>query len=121
MKIIISENQLNQLDLEKKSDLLYKLIQSFYPNNYESDNSNNETEVFDDEDEGNLLFYYNFDTKEFYVGTLFINSLFEATGLPFLDYTEVRTNKRGMFNSLIKVFAKRHYGWDVNSVWFHWY
>ena len=125
MKIIITENQINLLDLEKKSDILYKLLYSFYPENYESySESSDQTEVFDSEDEGNLLFYYDWERKEFYVGANFIDDLFNSTSLPFLNvHNLINKDKssRDSFNNLIKVFAKRHYGLDVNSVWFHWY
>ena len=121
MKFIISEEQEDLVKLEKNSDILYKLLNVFYPENYEYETSNDTTEVFDDEDNENLLFFYDFESKEFYVGVSFVNKLFELTGLPFLDFTSVRTNKREMFDNLIKVFAKRHYGWNVDDVHFHWY
>jgi hypothetical protein len=121
MKYIISESQLNSLDLEKMSDVLYKLIQVRYPKNYDYYNeSQNVTDVLTEED-GELLFYYNWDRKEFYIGKSQMTDLYEMTGLPFLEYEEMRTNKRGMFNKLMMVFAKQHYGWDVDTVFFHWY
>lgn len=122
MKIIITENQSNQLGLENKADVLYKLIQLFFPENYESYiESVDQTEVFDSENDNLLLFYYTWKTKEFYIGGTFIHYLFESTGLPFLNIDKVRVEEREMFNNLIKVFAKRHYGWNVDKVWFHWY
>ncbi len=40
----------------------------------------------------------------------------------FLNVHEAqRIQNRPMFDELMKVFAKRHYGWDVNKVWFHFY
>lgn len=122
MKIIISENQVNQLGLENKADALHKLILLFFPENYELySESIGQTEVFDSEDENLLLFYYAWKPKEFYIGGTFIHYLFESTGLPFLNIDKVRVEEREMFDNLIKVFAKRHYGWNVDKVWFHWY
>lgn len=122
MKIIITENQSNQLGLETKADVLHKLMMLFFPENYESyAESVDQTEVFDSENENLLLFYYTFETKEFYIGGTFIDYLFKSTGLPFLNIDKVRVEEREMFNNLIKVFAKRHYGWNVDKVWLHWY
>ena len=121
MKLIITEKQANQLGLENKSDVLYKLMMLFFPENYESETSNNETTVFDDEDTENMLFYYDFDTKEFYVWTEFIRILYQSTGLPFLNIDKVLSEEREGFEELIKVFAKRYYGWNVDKVWFHWH
>lgn len=122
MKFIITESQFNLVGLEKKSDLLYKLMQSFFPENYEYENSNNETEVFANENNIELLFFYDWDTKAFHIGANFINELYEATEIPFLNVAEAqRIQNRPMFDELMKVFAKRHYGWDVNKVWFHFY
>ena len=120
MKYIITEEQEDLVKLEKNSDILFKLMNVFYPENYEYETSNDTTEVYKNEDNDELLFYYDWDDKEFVIGVRFIDELFKKTGVPFLDYTEVKTNKREMFDELIKVFAKRHYGWNVDKVHFHW-
>jgi len=121
MKYILTESQVEKLDAEKKADVIYRLLKSVYPENYESVDSNDDIDVYDNEKNENLLFYYRFDEDEIYVGLHFINSLFEITKIPFLDYDEVKHNEREMFNKIMKIFAKKYFGWDVKYVYFHWY
>lgn len=128
MKYIIKETQLNlnnSEDLERKADILHKLFITFYPENYEwdteTDSMSSDIEIYDDESKSNLLFYYRWDTQEFYIGANFIHNLYKKTNLPFLDYAEVKTNKREMFEKIIKIFSKKYFGWYVKKVFFHFY
>ena len=122
MKVIISETQINNIGLDKKADAIYYLMNSLYPNNREEYNeTTDDTNIYGDESEDYLLLYYRWNDNDLYVGISFINDLFSRTGLPFLNYEEIRTNKREMFNDIIKIFAKRHYGWNVRNVLFHWH
>ena len=118
MKYIIKESQIN---FEMRSDALYKLIQLYYPNNYEYDASDTMSEVYEDDSKEFLLFYYDWDSKGFYISEELILNLFENTALPFFNLTEIKLDNRETFDNMIKVFAKRYYGWNVNKVWFHWY
>ena len=124
MKLILEESQVNNMSEEKKADALYFLMNAYFPDNFEEDEWRGDSNVIagrNDESDGRMLFYYRWDTKEFYMGIHFLEELHEKSGLFFLDYTEVRTNKRELFLNIIKAFAKKYYGWDVNTVLFHWY
>lgn len=129
MKFIITESQANLLSLDKISDIMYKLFETIYPDNYEvvieslSRYSGNETEVYSNEERDQLLFYYKWKEKEFYIGTTFIQELYDIIHLHFLnpELLEIGSPEREEFDNMIKVFAKRHYGWTVDKVWFHWY
>lgn len=126
MKFIITESQTNLLSLERQSDIMYKLLQSLYPNNYIDDSSDymdngNDSSVYSDEDSEQLLFFYKWDEKEFYVGINFMEEFYNLTKLDIFNYNLIKQQDRERFTELIKVFAKRHYGWNVDKVWFHWY
>lgn len=123
MKYIVNESQLSDLESEKKADILYKLLQRMYPNNYIDYNEDklisSDIDIISGDD---LLFFYNSKLKEFYIGTFFINEIFDKTGLPFFDYVEIQEEEnREMFNELVKTFAKKYYGWNVDTVYFHYY
>ena len=129
MKFIITESQDEMLKLERQSDILYKLFETMYPDNYEvvkeypSRYYEDETEVYSNEDRDQLLFYYKWTHREFYIGLIFIKELYDVTHLDFLNMNliERHSPEREEFDNMIKVFAKRHYGWTVNKVWLHWY
>lgn len=128
MKFIITESQDEMIKLEKQSDILYKLFKTIYPDNYleeVSTNRGDETEVYSNEEKDELLFYYVFKEKKFYIGTDFIEKIYKLTLLNFLDIDSITktptSSKRDEFDAMIKVFAKRHYGWNVDLVYFHWY
>ena len=122
MKYIITEEQEDLVKLEKNADILYKLLNAFYPENFEYYQTSLDTiYVYENHNKNNLLFFYNLDEKHFFIGGIFMEELFEMTGLPFLNYTDVKTNNREMFDNLIKVFAKRHYDWDVEEVDLRWF
>jgi hypothetical protein len=129
MKFIITESQDEMLKLERQSDVLYKLFEVMYPDNYEVVKESNsrygddETEVYSNEERDQLLFYYKWRNKEFYIGTNFIDELYNISLIDFLnpELMEPGSYDREEFDNMIKVFAKRHYGWSVNKVWLHWY
>lgn len=121
MKYIITESQDERQKNEKKADLVYKMLNKIFPENYESVDSNEDIELYDNETNENLLFYYRFDGKEFYVGVYFISTLYESTKVDFFDYEMVKYENREMFNNIMKIFAKKYYGWNVDFVYFHWY
>ena len=127
MKFIITESQDEMLKLERQSDVLYKLFEVMYPDNYEvvkeSSRYGDETEVYSNEERDQLLFYYKWRNKEFYIGTNFIDELYNISLIDFLnpELMEPGSPDREEFDNMIKVFAKRHYGWSVNKVWLHWY
>lgn len=125
MKFIVSESQMDLIKLEKKVDAMYRVIGIAYPELYEWDRTGvfEQIEVFSNKDKDTLLFYYDYDRKEFYVGMEFLDRLFEISGLKFLEYNLIDTNNdtREKFDVMIKLFAKKYYGWDVKKVYFHWY
>lgn len=112
MKFIISESNLG--DLESKSDMIFHMLNILYPN-YETyyNEKYDDTEIIHGYD---TLFVYLNRNGNLVVNIHFIEKLFKWSNLPFLDYTVVKTNKREMFNELMTVFAKKHFGWDVNLV-----
>jgi len=118
MIFIISESKINSLGLEHKSDILYELIKSMYPNFYEGETENIHHLDFYSEEDGDLLFFYNYRDKKIYIGTNFLNTLYEMTGLPFLNIDNVIEN-RDSFDDLIKVFFKRHFGYNAEKVYLH--
>ena len=108
MKYIVSESQLSDLESEKKADILHRLLQRIFPNNYINYNEDiphsSDIDIISGDD---LLFYYNSKLKEFYIGIFFINEIFDKTGLPFFDYVEIQEEEnREIFNELVKTFAK---------------
>jgi len=126
MKFVITESQDEMLKLERQSDILYKLFEMMYPDNYEvvkESRYGDETEVYSNEERDQLLFYYKWRNKEFYIGTNFIDELYNISLIDFLnpELMEPGSYDREEFDNMIKVFAKRHYGWSVNKVWLHWY
>ena len=127
MKFIITESQDEMLKLEKQSDILYKLFKHIYPDNYLEDVVNvrgNETEVYSNEEKDELLFYYVWEQNKFYIGYEFINKIYKLTFLNFLDLELIMkpmSSERDEFDNIIEVFARRHYGWNVDLVYFHWY
>lgn len=112
MKFIISESNLG--NLESKSDMIFHMLNILYPN-YETyyNEKYDDTEIIHGYD---TLFVYLNRNGHLVVNIHFIEKLFKWSNLPFLDYTVVKTNKREMFNELMTVFAKKHFGWDVNLV-----
>ena len=136
MKFIISESQDRLVKLERLSDLMYNLTKTSYPDLYEHDkseydpenysNEDAEIEVYSNYDKDLLLFYYQYDKKEFYIGADFLDELYSVTKLDVFDIDKIIDDKnviggRRGFDDMIKLFAKKHYGWDVNNVWFHWH
>ena len=124
MKFIIRESQINSMDEEKKAYILSDMIDIFYPDLFieDDDTLGHYSNVYDNkEDMEELLYYYDWERKEFYVGVHVIDKLYQKTGAPFLDYDQVNTNKMEMFDKIIKIFAKKDYGWNVDKVFFHWY
>lgn len=121
MKYIISESQDEKLNLEKKADIFYKLLQSFYPKNYKEYSEDGYIGVYDTPNKQKLLFYFDLLHKEFVIGGLMVNEFFKVTNLPFLDYSTIRTNKREMFDNIMKIFSKKYYGWNPIDVKFHYF
>lgn len=126
MKFLITETQSGLLGLEKISDIMYKFLISMYPENYKV-NEKNRTVVYSNKDYEYILFFYYWDDWDFYIAGDFILELFNVTGISLFNINELFNYQTGnkkdreTFNELMKVFAKRHYGWDVNKVWFHWH
>lgn len=124
MKFIITENQNNEI-LNRASDLIFSVFKSEYPEfSDQYSESKDETEICDNEDCDTLIFYYLWDDKEFYFSSYFAEKLYEMTGLEFfdLDFTrESNIENRKKFDEIVKVFAKRHFGFDVKKVWLHSY
>lgn len=118
MKFIITESQANLLSLEKISDIMKQSINVLYPDNYLDDNN---SIVFSNEDEDGILFYNRWKKKEFYIGAELVEELYNMIGLSIFDMDPRNVKNRDEFDELIKVFARRHYGWTVDKVWFHWY
>lgn len=105
------------MTLEKKSDILFKLIMNYLPHmRIEEGNAS----IF--LNNGSSLFKYNLISKDIYVKLNFIDDLFKLSGFEFLDmeFAQHPNLSRKNFDDLIKFFAKQHYGWDVNAVWFYW-
>ena len=136
MKFIISESQDRLVKLERLSDLMYNLTKTSYPDLYEHDkseydpenysNEDAEIEVYSNYDKDLLLFYYQYDKKAFYVGIDFLNELYSVTKIDVFDFDKIVDDKntiggRRGFDDMIKLFAKKYYGWDVNNIWFHWH
>lgn len=126
MKYIISESQVSSFNPESIADIMYKMLNLFYPKNYKFlDESNPMSPTYDviskEHDGDELLFFFKIKKKEIVIGIDFLEKLFEVSGLPIFDYTEVKTNKRGMFDEAVKIFAKKYYGWDIIKTHFHWY
>jgi hypothetical protein len=112
MKFVISESNLG--DLESKSDMIFHMLNILYPN-YETyyNEKYDDTEIIHGYD--TLLVYLN-RNGNLIVNIKFIEKLFDWSNLPFLDYVEIKRNKRKMFDELMTVFAKKHFGWDVNLI-----
>ena len=117
MKFLISEDQLNY---EKLSDMFYKMIESTYPDMYDTYNEGLKHTDTKSEKDGELLYYYNWKEKSFHISLHMVNEVYESFGLPILNWDFI-SNNREIFNDFIIVFAKRHYGYDVKSVFRHWY
>jgi hypothetical protein len=121
MKFIIKENQLEKVSAKKKAIILSKLFDSFYPNLSQSEITKSDIDIKNDESD-ELIFYYRPKSGEFFVSLIILQKLYEKTGLPFLNYESVKTNKRHEFDEIIKEFAKYHFGFNnVEDVYFHWY
>lgn len=106
--------------MEKNSDLIFKVMNTMYPNIYDyfdEDSKVEETKVYDEVD-GELLFFFMWDDNSFYISYDFIDNMFSVTGFSFLDLDVIQEDLES-FYELIKVFAKRHYGWNVNDVYFY--
>jgi hypothetical protein len=121
MKFIIKENQLEKVSAKKKAIILSKLFDSFYPNLSQSEVTRDEIDIKDGVSD-ELIFYYRPRSGEFFVSSHILQKLYENTGLPFLNYETVKTNKRQEFDEIIKEFAKHHFGFNnVEDVYFHWH
>lgn len=116
MKYIITEQQSDNLEksLEKKSDIIFDIFTMLYPDyeifGYEF---NAVSEVYGDED--TLIFMYRWGREEFLVSAEFLNTLGDWIGNVYDE------NNREMFEKLFTVFAKRHFGWNVEYVGIHYY
>ena len=122
MKYIITESQYDDAKYVGLSKLMHKLIETEYPFIYDDTAIyRDDIEYYSQPEDGELLFYYNPDEKDFYVGANFLMVLFNATKVDLFNPHEAYKNKREEFNKLIKVFAKLYYGYDVKNVWFHFY
>jgi hypothetical protein len=116
MKYIITEQQSDNLEksLEKKSDMIFDIFKMLYPDYEETYlGYTNETEVKSEDDE--LLFFFRWGRKEFLVSAEFLNTLGDWIGNVYDE------NNREMFEKLFTVFAKRHFGWNVEYVGIHYY
>ena len=123
MKFLITETQSELLGLEKMSDIMYKFLISMYPENYET-TEKNQNVIYSNKDDEYILFYYDWDDNDFFIRADFIVDIFNVTGISLFNVHELISGNRKdreTFNELMKVFAKRHYGWNVDKVWFHWY
>lgn len=132
MKFIVTETQ------EEKSnkiyaDLIYTIFKSTYPDfSDQYSESKDETEIFDSEDGGTLIFYYDWEDKSFYFSIYFLEELHDYTGLSFFDpdslndakfypgTTTLDTEKRDKFNSIVKIFAS-HFGFTPKKIYLHSY
>lgn len=123
MKFLITEIQNKMIGIDRKSDIIHQFLITMYPENYQYENNNNETIVHPNEESKRMLFYYDWDDKDFYIETDFINEIFDVTGIELFNVHELTSNieYRETFNEIIKLFAKKNYGWNVKRVWFHWY
>ena len=120
MKFIIKENQLNKVSLKKKGELLSKLTDTFYPSLEQKETNGEDIDFFGPNDE--LIFYFRPKSGEFFIGLNFINKLYSVTGLPFLEYESVKTNRRDEFDNIVREFVKYHFGFsNVEDIYFHWY
>lgn len=120
MKIIITESQSDNLSLEKRADIIYKLIKTLYPKNEISLTKLGDYDVYDNHDEERLLFYFKPKFGEFYMGALVLNELYKITGLPFFEYQNIKEN-RSTFDEVMKIFARKYYGWRPSEIFFHFY
>lgn len=116
MKYIITEQQSENLEksLIKKSDRIFDIFTMIYPDyeifGYEF---NAVSEVYGDED--TLIFMYRWVREEFLVSAEFINKIEDWIGKIYDE------NNKEMFDKLFTVFAKRHFGWNVEYVGIHYY
>lgn len=129
MKYIITEEQETKLkdndDIATKAKMVSKIFNAIYPDyiidydklvdhtNVISNNQNGEEEE--------LMMYWDHYRKQLFVGVHFIEKLHKWLNVPFLDYTEVKTNKRELFDKVFKLFALTEFGWRPEAVIFHWY
>jgi len=113
--------------LKKISDIMYSVIKTKYPNLHDEYwESRNETDICDDEDCGEILFYYDWDDKIFYFSIYVLEFLYETIGLELfnLELTiddEDRLENREKFNKLAKIFANRHFGFSPIKIYLHAY
>jgi hypothetical protein len=122
MNIYISESQVEKIIDVQKVDRYAKMLGSLMKTLYELyDTYDEKTGDTDIKEDGELVFYYDWDRKLFGFSVTVLEYLHKRTNLPIFDYTEVKTNNRKMFDEVVKKFAKDEYGFDVNDVSFHWY
>ena len=73
MKIIINESQINSINLETKSEIMYKLMLRLFPNNEMFESPFDTFRVVDDADNYELLFEFRPETNELFFLMNYLN------------------------------------------------
>lgn len=126
MKIIITEEQLNDLTTERYAKIFDKIISIKYPNLYQKFIENRirrteEYEFWDSQDENELIFYTDGD-EDFKVSTSVLDMVYNLTSLDIFDFSKIRLKKnesRKIFDEIMKKYARKYLGISVNDVWLH--
>lgn len=128
MKYIITEEQENKImdnhDIANKAKMVSKIFNAIYPDyiiDYDESIDHTNLVINDENGEEELMMYWDHRRKQLFVGVHFIEKLYKWLNVPFLDYTEVKTNKRELFDKVFKLFAFEEFGWRPEVVIFHWY
>lgn len=128
MIYIITEDQETKLkendDIATKAKMVSKIFNAIYPDYIiDYDESIDHTNVINNHEteEEELMMYWDHGRKHLFVGVHFIEKLHKWLNVPFLDYTEAKTNKRELFDKVFKLFVFEEFGWRPDVVIFHWY
>jgi|688.fasta_scaffold06336_10 hypothetical protein len=126
MKIIITEEQLNDLTIERYAKIFDKIISIKYPNLYQKFIQNRiirteEYEFWDSEDENELIFFTD-DDNDFKVSTSVLDMVHNLTSLDIFDFFKIRGKNheiRKIFDEIMKRYARKYLGISVNDVWLY--